>query len=138
MSIKLKLPWCPSVNHFYFHQVITRPGRKPFVKKGIGGDGLKFMEKVKQSVESEFGTIRATEARLVVSVVTHAPTRRIFDLDNLWKSLLDSLTFAGLWKDDGQIDRLLIERGPPGPPHGWVDVCIERLTTEPYQQKALL
>jgi Holliday junction resolvase RusA-like endonuclease len=38
------------------------------------------------------------------------PDRRVRDLDNCLKVALDSLTKAGVWADDGQIDRLLIIR----------------------------
>ncbi|MCG7044530.1 RusA family crossover junction endodeoxyribonuclease, partial [Pseudomonas aeruginosa] len=48
-----------------------------------------------------------------VRVVIHAspPDRRKRDLDNLLKGLLDSLTKAGAWDDDGLVDDLRIVRG---------------------------
>lgn len=38
------------------------------------------------------------------------PDRRIRDLDNIKKALLDSLTHAGVYKDDFQIDDLRVVR----------------------------
>jgi crossover junction endodeoxyribonuclease RusA len=40
------------------------------------------------------------------------PTRRKSDLDNQFKAILDSLTAAGVWDDDSQIDELSIARKP--------------------------
>jgi crossover junction endodeoxyribonuclease RusA len=37
-------------------------------------------------------------------------TRRKDDLDNRFKAILDSLTAAGVWDDDSQIDKLSIQR----------------------------
>ena len=37
-------------------------------------------------------------------------TRRKDDLDNRFKAILDSLTAAGVWDDDSQIDELSITR----------------------------
>lgn len=47
-----------------------------------------------------------------MDILVYPATRRIFDLDNLGKSLLDALTKAGVWTDDAQIDSLHFERGP--------------------------
>jgi Holliday junction resolvase RusA-like endonuclease len=46
--------------------------------------------------------------RVVVEV--YVPDRRKRDLDNLHKGILDSLTHAGVWGDDSQIDDLRIYR----------------------------
>jgi crossover junction endodeoxyribonuclease RusA len=40
------------------------------------------------------------------------PDKRKRDIDNLLKSLLDSLTHAKVWKDDNQISDLRIYRNP--------------------------
>jgi crossover junction endodeoxyribonuclease RusA len=51
------------------------------------------------------------DGRLHVRVVLQPPTRRGLDIDNRMKALLDSLEHARIYHDDGQIDRLGIERG---------------------------
>jgi crossover junction endodeoxyribonuclease RusA len=50
-------------------------------------------------------------ARLLVELVACPPDRRKRDLDNLLKPLLDAMQHAGVYEDDSQIDRLVIERG---------------------------
>lgn len=61
-----------------------------------------------------------------VDIVAYMPDRRRRDLDNILKSLLDSLTHAGVWDDDDQVHDLRIRRGP----HigGMVKVQIHALT----------
>ena len=52
------------------------------------------------------------DSRLSVSIEAWMPDKRRRDLDNLLKSLLDSLTHAGVWDDDSQIDGIAIWRAP--------------------------
>lgn len=49
---------------------------------------------------------------LDVHVVLFPPTRAKRDLDNFQKALFDGLTHAGIWKDDSQVKRMLVEWGP--------------------------
>jgi crossover junction endodeoxyribonuclease RusA len=49
--------------------------------------------------------------RLKVTVELCPPDKRIRDLDNYAKSLLDALCQAGVFEDDSQIDYLLLVRG---------------------------
>ena len=49
--------------------------------------------------------------RVGVHVTMHAPDKRRRDVDNIFKALGDSLTHAGVWDDDSQIDDLRITRG---------------------------
>jgi crossover junction endodeoxyribonuclease RusA len=48
--------------------------------------------------------------RLAVSIEAFPPDRRKRDLDNMLKALLDSMTHAGIWHDDDQIDEVRIVR----------------------------
>lgn len=50
------------------------------------------------------------DGRLQVCCIIHPPDRRRRDLDNVWKVISDSLTKAGVWLDDTQIDRLTLIR----------------------------
>ena len=45
---------------------------------------------------------------LRVEIEAFPPDKRKRDLDNILKSLLDSLTHAGVWEDDSQIEDLRI------------------------------
>jgi crossover junction endodeoxyribonuclease RusA len=49
--------------------------------------------------------------RLRVQILVRPPDQRARDLDNVLKCLLDSLTRAGVWDDDSQVDSLLVVRG---------------------------
>lgn len=51
-------------------------------------------------------------ADLEVRVVLFPPTRARRDLDNFQKALFDSLTHAGVWADDSQVKRMMVEWGP--------------------------
>lgn len=46
-----------------------------------------------------------------MTITANAPDLRKRDLDNLLKQTLDALQHAGIFKDDGQIDQILIRRG---------------------------
>lgn len=48
--------------------------------------------------------------RLGVTIHCHVPDHRRRDLGNLEKCLCDSLTNAGIWEDDSQIDDLRLVR----------------------------
>lgn len=95
----IDLPWPPSLNHYYRHVgsrvLISREGRayRDLVA------GLLRAARVKPLV-----------GRLAVEMRVYPPDRRIRDLDNLQKGLLDALQHGGLFADDGHIDRLAIER----------------------------
>ena len=53
------------------------------------------------------------DGRISVRVDAAPPDRRVRDLDNISKALLDALTHAGVWRDDSQIDDLRIVRCDP-------------------------
>jgi crossover junction endodeoxyribonuclease RusA len=63
---------------------------------------------------------------LVVTLTAFPPDKRRRDLDNLPKVVLDSLTKAGVWKDDSQIQRLTIQWGGMCP-GGDLEVEIEEI-----------
>lgn len=117
--IVLRLPWPPSVNHYYEGALIrwpaAPPGRPPFRAVNIVG---KVGKAYARDVKSMIDTLRAhgvaqapSGARLGVDVTLHAPTRAAYDIDNRMKGLLDALTGAEVWADDSLIDDLHIKRG---------------------------
>lgn len=95
------LPYPPSVNSYWgfkgSHRFLTKKAKdfKEIVR-------WKFI----QSKHKGFG-----KERLTVNIVLHAPDKRIRDLDNSVKSLLDACCQAGMFDDDSQIDKITIERG---------------------------
>lgn len=80
----------------------------------LSAETVKFRTQVscRVALARRDGTVTAGNipGRLSVLIRCYPPDRRARDLDNLGKTLLDSLTKAGLWKDDSQIDRLTFER----------------------------
>lgn len=117
--IVLRLPWPPSVNHYYEGALIRWPqapaGRPPFRAVNIvGKEGKAYAREVAQIVstlKAHGVTAAPPGARLKVEVTLHAPTRAALDLDNRMKGLLDALTDAQVWADDSLIDDLHIRRG---------------------------
>lgn len=53
--------------------------------------------------------------RLDVKITLHPPDRRRRDIDNTIKAMLDAMQSAGVYLDDAQIDRLLVERSTVEP-----------------------
>jgi crossover junction endodeoxyribonuclease RusA len=114
-KIQLELPYPPTINHYYGR---TRTGQL-FIKP----KGTHFRDCVSYST---YKVKTFAKKRLSVEVIVYPPDKRIRDLDNITKALLDSLQNAGLFENDSQIDRLLIERKSVVK-GGWIIVTIEPL-----------
>lgn len=100
MKHVFELPYPPSVNHYWrrvgFRTLISREGRR-----------------YRMEVVARLAAVRRRPltGRLFVRLTVHPPDARRRDLDNLPKALLDAMQRARVFRDDGQIDRLDIERG---------------------------
>jgi crossover junction endodeoxyribonuclease RusA len=88
------------VNHYW-----RRVGNRTLISK----EGRLFRKRVLATLSAQH--IEPMTGPLAVRVAAHPPDRRRRDLDNIAKALLDALEHAGVYLDDGQIDRLEIERG---------------------------
>lgn len=101
--MKLTLPYPPTVNTYWRHC----KGRT-----FISERGKKYQTEVfiRCRVEKAMVQFKDTD-RLSVSAIAYPPDHRTRDLDNLWKGVLDSIQQSGVYGDDSQIDKLLIERG---------------------------
>jgi len=115
--IILDLPWPPSVNHYWRH---TKNGHY------ISNEGKEYRQLVMFHGLKHRGTFNK-DCRLTISIDAYPPDKRKRDLDNVLKSLLDALQHAGVYQDDGQIDKLSIERKTPL--NGRVLVTIEIMLT---------
>lgn len=117
--ILLNLPYPPSVNTYW------RRGRYATYLSPAG----RLYKTAVAEIVSESGTPKLGDARLKVTLIVRPRSKRIFDIDNLAKSVLDSLCEAGVYDDDSQVDDLHIMRGEPVK-GGKAVVMIEPITTE--------
>lgn len=96
----IELPWPPSVNHYW-----RRQGNRYFVSQ----EGKNYRDEVLYLCHKLRGQFNAKD-RLYMTIEAYPPDKRRRDLDNILKSLLDSLQYAGVYEDDSQIDKLAITR----------------------------
>lgn len=100
--IELTLPYPPSINHYWRHVgprvLISRHGRQ-------------FRERVCEILARS--GFQPLVGPLVLSVDVYPPDNRRRDLDNLQKALLDALQHGGLYADDSQIVKLVLEKREP-------------------------
>jgi crossover junction endodeoxyribonuclease RusA len=96
------LPWPPSINHYWRSVII-----KGKIRVLISAEGREYRAEVLRLLGASAAIL---ECRLSVHVKAYMPDNRRRDLDNIFKSAGDSLTHAGIWADDSQIDDLRITR----------------------------
>lgn len=99
-DVRIELPYPPSLNSYYR----TVKGRIL-----ISAEGRAYRKTVADYV-MESRSSAAMAGRMAVEITVYPPDKRRRDLDNVAKCLLDSLTKAGVWRDDEQIDMLMIRR----------------------------
>jgi crossover junction endodeoxyribonuclease RusA len=98
--VEFTLPYPPSANHYWrrvgSRTLISREGRtfRKNVCALLGGGGRK----------------PPFTGRIALAMDAFPPDRRRRDLDNLLKSVQDSLAHAGVYEDDELIDLLLVRR----------------------------
>jgi crossover junction endodeoxyribonuclease RusA len=105
--MRIDLPFPPSVNGYW--RAIRRGN---LCTQIISKKGREYAEAVSTSVNAAGLTTTPLAGRLEVTILLCAPDRRRRDVDNYSKAVLDSLTKAGVWEDDSQIDVLTVVRGP--------------------------
>jgi len=99
--LRLKLPWPPSINHYWEQRGIIRY----------------LSEKAKAfRLETQLAFIRnkhpgfADLKPLFVEIMLYPPDKRRRDIDNVLKPLLDAMQHAGVYDDDYQIAHLTVIR----------------------------
>ncbi len=97
-DIIIHLPFPPTINTYY-----TK-------RKALSARGRKYKQAVSLSVHEQ-GMALLLEERLNLAIIFYMPDKRVRDLSNYLKALEDSLTDAGVWIDDEQIDQSTQYRG---------------------------
>lgn len=104
--ITLRLPYPPTINNYYGYN--RRTGKK-FIKQEGREYRLRVIEILRQGLPNRESTVD----KLSVWIEAQCPDRRVRDLDNLNKALLDAISHSKVvWADDFNIDDLRIVRGP--------------------------
>ncbi len=99
----IKLPYPPTVNHYY---TVAR-GRKILSSNGRAYKAEAQVELYRQ------GTQKAPEGPYSVWIQVRPPDRRKRDIDNLLKPVLDALTGYGAISDDSHVTDLRITKYEP-------------------------
>ncbi len=104
----LRLPWPPSENNY---KIPIRCGS--FLKMALTKQARIYYDDVAQAIRLQFGTAPLVPYRgsVRVDIELRAPDRRMRDVSNYDKCVLDALTHCGVWIDDSQIDEMTIRRG---------------------------
>jgi Holliday junction resolvase RusA-like endonuclease len=114
-QLTLQLPLSPSINHYWKHTVYANK-----VHTYISKEGVAFRQEVQKiycnyllmlriNGSREYPFIFFPEERLEVNIEIY-PHRLGFDIDNRIKAAQDAMQYAGVYKDDRQIDKLVVER----------------------------
>lgn len=116
----LRLPLPPSANTYY---------RRAGTWIHISSKGREFAKQVLECVRCQRGH-QPIEGPVAVGIVLFFPTKRICDIDNRIKPLLDALTKAGVWFDDSQVRELRVVDSGKTVKGGECVVTIEELKSK--------
>lgn len=118
----IELPWPPSANRYwrYWNKKVT-----------VSDEAKKYKKCVKQLYYT--WPVKHIEGRLGIDIIAFPPDKRQRDLDNLLKITLDSLESTGLYDNDSQIDKIIIERGEviKG---GCLQICVSEISQNTFNK----
>jgi crossover junction endodeoxyribonuclease RusA len=95
------LPYPPSVNHYW------RMFRNRMI---ISREGREYRERIKRLCVPWLTGFYPEDKEISVELKVYPPDRRRRDLDNVLKAVLDAMQAGGVYADDSQISRLVVER----------------------------
>ena len=107
--MKLTLPFPPSVNAYW-----RSPNSGPLKGRTlVSAKGREYQSDACAAIIEQLRKLqKPCSAPAAVEIVLFPPDARRRDIDNYNKALFDALTHAGIWEDDSQIKRMLVEWGP--------------------------
>lgn len=107
--MRLVLPFPPSVNTYW-----RAPNKGPLAGRHlISAKGRAYQSAACASIVEQLRRLpKPTSAPAAVEIILFPPDARRRDIDNYNKALFDALTHAGVWEDDSQVKRMLVEWGP--------------------------
>ncbi len=107
--MKLVLPFPPSVNTYW-----RAPNKGPLKGRHlISAAGRKYQSAACVAIVEQLRRLPKPSSELAaVEIFLFPPDARRRDIDNYNKALFDALTHAGVWEDDSQVKRMLVEWGP--------------------------
>lgn len=73
----------------------------------ISKKGVAYTEEIKQLTQ---GMPSFNTDRVSITILLYPPDLRRRDIDNIEKAIFDSLTKAGVWEDDSQVDEMHVFR----------------------------
>ena len=129
-SCVIELPYPPSANAMYRavggRVLMSEQGRRYVTAMQIVVTRYRRNNPIEGVMPASFGS-----ARLEVLFEVYPPDNKKRDLGNLDKALCDSLTKAGVWDDDSQIDdlRFLRIKGHPFVNGGMIIANISVITS---------
>ena len=113
-NVKITVPWPPSVNHY-----LRRTGKRFFLN-----EKAKAYRKETMLVCRPYKNAFPKDIRIALKALAYPPDRRVRDLDNTLKFLIDSLKYAGIFEDDSQIDSINITRCSSPERRGTIDIIL--------------
>jgi len=120
--MKLILPFPPSVNAYW-----RSPNSGPLKGRTmVSAKGRTFKSAARAAIIEQLRCLpKPSAAPASVEITLYPPDSRSRDIDNYNKALFDALTHAGVWEDDSQVKRMLVEWGPQVP-GGKVEITITK------------
>lgn len=120
--MRLVLPFPPSVNTYW-----RAPNSGPLNGRHlISQKGREFQSAACAAIIEQLRKLpKPSSEAAAVEITLYPPDQRRRDIDNYNKALFDALTHAGVWEDDSQVKRMLVEWGPVVP-KGKVEITINR------------
>ncbi|ATW30293.1 hypothetical protein BJP41_08190 [Candidatus Williamhamiltonella defendens] len=106
MAVRIELPFPPSVNHYW-----VRTARRVYLSEAAKRfqrlTAIAVAHAQRQSAHQPFlGDVS-------VALTLYLPDKRVRDVDNYPKGVLDALTKAGIWSDDAQVRVMTVKKKNP-------------------------